>query len=56
MVAVPSNATRSGQYMNRLLNSAFDWHNIVFAVNIYLAAVLALFVFVAFSLDLQNPW
>jgi uncharacterized membrane protein YccC len=36
------------------LNMAFGMRNAVFALNIYLATVLALFV--AFSLDLPNPW
>jgi uncharacterized membrane protein YccC len=40
--------------MKKLLNMAFGRRNIVFALNIYLATVLALFV--AFSMDLPNPW
>ena len=40
--------------MKNLLNMAFGRRNIVFALNIYLATVLALFI--AFSLDLPNPW
>jgi hypothetical protein len=40
--------------MKKLLNMVFGRRNIVFALNIYLATVLALFV--AISMDLPNPW